>query len=197
MSHAIKRLTYDQKEPGLVQFEMYYAYTPEHIGWGLNEQDIRAFTKQGLTMMLEQSMREWEKEKGSFNPDSSWLQNSLLVDIHKKSDIVREFYFNGPVVDKMVQLIGPNIEGVTSQLTFKMRNNTKLFGWHQDNGYGELEPLPEDHALWRTPHTVLTQHTGGGFGHEQTKKVQFFLDNLQYFKQGETLKNMVNFNQGY
>ena len=43
MSHAIKRLTYDQTAPGLVQFEMYYAYTPEHVGWGLNEQDIRAF----------------------------------------------------------------------------------------------------------------------------------------------------------
>ena len=100
----------------------------------------RTLTDQGLKMMLEQSMREWEKEKGPFNPDSSWLQNSLLVDIHKKSDIVREFYFNGPVVDKMVQLIGPNIKGVTSQLTFKMRNNTKPFGWHQDNGYGELEP---------------------------------------------------------
>lgn len=38
------------------------------------------------------------------------------------------------------QLIGPNIKGATSQLTFKMRGHTKPFGWHQDNGYGELDP---------------------------------------------------------
>ena len=61
----------------------------------------------------------------------------------------------------------------------------------------EQEPLPEDHALWSMPRTVLTQHTGGGFGHEQAKKVQLFLENLRYFKQGETLKNIINFNQGY
>jgi len=29
---------------------------------------------------------------------------------------------------------------VTSQLTFKMRGNTRAFAWHQDNGYGELDP---------------------------------------------------------
>jgi ectoine hydroxylase-related dioxygenase (phytanoyl-CoA dioxygenase family) len=38
------------------------------------------------------------------------------------------------------QIIGPNVKGATSQLTFKMKGNTKPFGWHQDNGYGELEP---------------------------------------------------------
>jgi ectoine hydroxylase-related dioxygenase (phytanoyl-CoA dioxygenase family) len=44
------------------------------------------------------------------------------------------------MVEIASQLIGPNIKGATSQLTFKMCGNTKPFGWHQDNGYGELDP---------------------------------------------------------
>ncbi len=36
---------------------------------------------------------------------------------------------------------------VASQLTFKMRGNTKPFGWHQDNGYGELDPCNAETAL--------------------------------------------------
>jgi ectoine hydroxylase-related dioxygenase (phytanoyl-CoA dioxygenase family) len=54
--------------------------------------------------------------------------------------LIKAFYFVGPLVNIAGQLIGPNIKGATSQLTFKMRGNTKPFGWHQDNGYGELDP---------------------------------------------------------
>ena len=42
ISHAIKRLTTHRK-PGLLQFEMWYAYTAEQDRSGLSEQDIRAF----------------------------------------------------------------------------------------------------------------------------------------------------------
>lgn len=94
----------------------------------------------GVQKAMEECMIEWEKEKGEFDPSNSWLKNSLLVDIHKRSKLVRDFYFKGPIVGVMNTLIGPNIKGVTSQLTFKMRGNTKPFGWHQDNGYGELNP---------------------------------------------------------
>ena len=97
-------------------------------------------TPHGTESLLRECMTEWEKEKGPFDPNSSWLKNSLLADIHKKSEIARQFYFDGPLVAIMQQLIGPNIKGVASQLTFKMRGNTKPFGWHQDNGYGELDP---------------------------------------------------------
>ncbi len=97
-------------------------------------------TTHGTELLLQECMTEWEKEKGPFDPESTWLKNSLLADIHKKSEIARQFYFEGPLVSIMQQLIGPNIKGVASQLTFKMRGNTKPFGWHQDNGYGELDP---------------------------------------------------------
>lgn len=100
----------------------------------------RTLTERGLQEMRRQCMEAWNGEKKQYNPDGTWLQNSLLVNIHHQAPIARDFYFRGPLVRIAAQLIGPNIKGVTSQLTFKMRGNTKPFGWHQDNGYGELDP---------------------------------------------------------
>ena len=94
----------------------------------------------GLEQMRSECMQAWNREKEGFDADKTWLQNSLLVNIHHKAPVVKDYYFEGPLVDIATQLIGPNIKGATSQLTFKMRGNTKPFGWHQDNGYGELEP---------------------------------------------------------
>lgn len=100
----------------------------------------RVLTDSGLEAMRSECMAAWRTDKGEFDPNKSWLQNALLGDIHHRSATVRDFYFGGPLVDVAEQLIGPNVKGVTSQLTFKMHGNTKAFGWHQDNGYGELEP---------------------------------------------------------
>lgn len=118
----------------------------------LSEDDLRLFgetgyhrygpilTGTGLEMMREQCMNAWSAEKGEFDENKNWLQNALLRNIHKKSAIVRDYYFEGPLADVAEQIIGPNIKGATSQLTFKMRGNTMDFGWHQDNSYGELDP---------------------------------------------------------
>lgn len=97
-------------------------------------------TADGLEQMRKECMIAWNAEKQAFDPNKSWLQNSLLVNIHHQAPAVRDYYFEGPLVDIASQIIGPNIKGATSQLTFKMAGNTKPFGWHQDNGYGELEP---------------------------------------------------------
>ena len=43
-------------------------------------------------------------------------------------------------MDVAEQIIGPNLKAATSQLTFKTGGNRMVFPWHQDNGYGELEP---------------------------------------------------------
>ena len=101
----------------------------------------RTLTDEGLREMRRQCMEVWDSEKKAFNPDGTWLQNSLLKNIHHQAPLAREFYFRGPLVSIAEQLIGPNIKGATSQLTFKMRGNTKPFAWHQDNGYGELDPF--------------------------------------------------------
>lgn len=47
----------------------------------------------------------------------------------------------------------------------------------------DVEPLPPEHALWRTPNCHITPHTGGG--HRDTEKVliEQFLANLAAFEQ--------------
>jgi hypothetical protein len=118
----------------------------------LSREDVRHYEEQGylflrgvlnpsdLATMLDECMQAWNNEKGGYDPAGTWLHNALLPDIHHQSTAVRGYYNRGPLVDVAEQLIGPNIKGATSQLTFKMRGNTKPFGWHQDNGYGQLEP---------------------------------------------------------
>lgn len=100
----------------------------------------RVLNDAGLEEMRCQCMAAWNSDKGEFDGSKTWLQNSLLTDIHHRAEIVREYYYRGPLVDAAEQLIGPNIKGATSQLTFKLRGNTMAFGWHQDNSYGELDP---------------------------------------------------------
>lgn len=124
----------------------------------------RTLTDRGLERMREECMAAWRAEKGDFDPAKTWLENALLPDIHHRSPVVRRYYFSGPLVDVAEALIGPNVKGATSQLTFKMRGNTKPFAWHQDNGYGELEPYnaiscltalddtdPSNGCLWLIP----------------------------------------------
>jgi hypothetical protein len=118
----------------------------------LTADDIRSFKENGFVVLrnvldaphraalLDECMQIWREDKSSFDPDATWLQNALVRDIHHRSTLVRHYYFEGPLVDVAEQLIGPNIKGATSQLTFKMRGNTQSFGWHQDNGYGQLDP---------------------------------------------------------
>lgn len=130
----------------------------------------RVLTDRGLEQLRAESMTAWQKEKDAFDPAKTWLQNSLLSNIHRQSDTARKFYFSGPLVTVAEQIVGPNLKGATSQLTFKMRGNTKPFAWHQDNGYGELDPYNAvstltalddadqgNGCLWLVP----TSHRGG------------------------------------
>ena len=93
-----------------------------------------------LHTLTQDCMNAWVNEKGPFDPEGTWLHNALLTDIEQKSTCVRDYYRQGPLVDVAEQLIGPNIKGAATQLTFKMRGNAMPFGWHQDNGYGQLDP---------------------------------------------------------
>jgi len=144
----------------------------------------QTLTEQGLQQMRDQAMVVWAKEKGPFDPQKTWLQNALVPNIHHHAPLVRQYYFNGPLVGVAQQLIGPNIKAATSQLTFKMRGNIKPFAWHQDNAYGELDPYNaiscltalddanlENGCLWLVPgshkegqadyvHTIANKQSG-------------------------------------
>lgn len=122
------------------------------LPYRLSEVDVQRYQEDGylvlqnvlatdaLEALRNECMAAWAEEKGPFDPEATWLKNALLPNIHYRSPLVRRYYFQGPLVDVAEQLVGPNIKGATSQLTFKMRGNDKPFGWHQDNGYGELDP---------------------------------------------------------
>jgi Phytanoyl-CoA dioxygenase (PhyH) len=97
-------------------------------------------TRKGVEMIREECMAAWAKEKQGFQEHRSWLENTLLPNVHHLSRAVRDYYFEGPMVDVATQVVSPNVKGATSQLTFKLRGNTKPVQWHQDNGYGQLDP---------------------------------------------------------
>ena len=59
------------------------------------------------------------------------------------------------------------------------------------------EPLPPDHAFWRCPNTIVTQHSAGGTTDELDRKIDVFLDNLARYRAGEPLDGLVDFKKGY
>lgn len=110
----------------------------------------RILTDAGLKEMLEQCMAAWTAHKQSFDPAKTWLENALLVNIHHLAPIVRDFYFEGPLVDVATQVIGPNIKGATSQLTFKMRETPNPSHGIRTTGMGSLNrtTLSRASRLW-------------------------------------------------
>jgi phytanoyl-CoA hydroxylase len=78
-------------------------------------------------------------------------RSGLAVDtqlIHRSS-LLREFVTRGPQVAPAVELLGPNVCFTHQQFIIKYadaRARTDI-PWHQDNGYGQLEP-PLDLTVW-------------------------------------------------
>lgn len=61
----------------------------------------------------------------------------------------------------------------------------------------EDEPLPTDHAFWRCPNTIVTQHSAGGTADELDHKIDVFLANLARYRTGEPLVGLIDFAKGY
>ena len=78
-------------------------------------------------------------------------RSGLAVDtqlIHR-SALLREFVTRGPQVALAVELLGPNVCFTHQQFIIKYpdaRGRTDI-PWHQDSGYGQLEP-PLDLTVW-------------------------------------------------
>lgn len=79
----------------------------------------------------------------------------------------------------------------------KALKNGEIFGAGLD--VADPEPLPKDDPLWDAGNVIITPHVSGGFHLEQTKNriVNIVIQNLKRFKNGEELKNTVDFNTGY
>jgi phosphoglycerate dehydrogenase-like enzyme len=61
----------------------------------------------------------------------------------------------------------------------------------------EREPLPAGHPLWTLPNVLITPHTAA-FGEDYwTPAIALFKENLERFKRGDSLLNVVDKEHGY
>jgi phosphoglycerate dehydrogenase-like enzyme len=72
-------------------------------------------------------------------------------------------------------------------------------GWIAGAGLDvfEEEPLPEDSPLWGMENVIITSHYSGLTPHYNERALDIFLDNLERFRAGEPLRNVVDKRLGY
>ena len=61
----------------------------------------------------------------------------------------------------------------------------------------EEEPLPEASPLWELDNVIITAHYAGSTPHYHERAMAIFLDNLQRYRVGEPLHNVVDKRLGY
>ena len=59
------------------------------------------------------------------------------------------------------------------------------------------EPLPADSELYDTPNVIVTPHTSWSSGRVLDRSIELFTDNLERFRRGEPLANLVDPTAGY
>ena len=59
------------------------------------------------------------------------------------------------------------------------------------------EPLPADHPLWTLPGVMITPHATANSPRMRERQVDLFLENLQRFRSGQPLLNIVDKAAGY
>jgi phosphoglycerate dehydrogenase-like enzyme len=61
----------------------------------------------------------------------------------------------------------------------------------------EPEPLPAGHPLWSTPNVFITGHSSGRGNRSLQRYATIFLENLERFRSGRELINVVDYSAGY
>jgi phosphoglycerate dehydrogenase-like enzyme len=60
-----------------------------------------------------------------------------------------------------------------------------------------IEPLPDDHPLWRLPNAVVTPHTAGASPLRADRAIERFCENLQRLREGQPLLGVIDKRKGY
>jgi phosphoglycerate dehydrogenase-like enzyme len=61
----------------------------------------------------------------------------------------------------------------------------------------ETEPLPKDNPLWDMENVIVTPHCSSVYDGWEQRSVEMFCDNLDRWKRGEPLRNVVDPTRGY
>lgn len=61
----------------------------------------------------------------------------------------------------------------------------------------QQEPLPQDNPLWEMPNVIVTPHMAGGAMDYVERVIAIFCDNLDSFRNGRPLRNVIDPKRGY
>src|SRR5579859_3075114 len=61
---------------------------------------------------------------------------------------------------------------------------------------GEFERPPLE-RLWSNPHVLITPHISGASDQDRHGAIDVFRDNLRAYINGETLRNVIDWDRGY
>ncbi|MEG3585974.1 MAG: phytanoyl-CoA dioxygenase family protein [Actinomycetota bacterium] len=109
---------------------------------------------------------------------------AILFGIHPclRSEVVKKFISQQPFADICHDLIGPNVRLYWDQLVYKETEKPRRFPWHQDNGYGYVEPqqyltcwvpLVDVHEGNGCPWIVPNVHKQGTLAHNYIEPLGF------------------------
>ena len=96
---------------------------------------------ESLSLLRSESERLWAAANKAFDGSASWNQNALLNGVHKESLLFRQVMYGSSLVDAMTNVIGSNIKAASNQLVYKHPHDSRPYDWHQDNGFGPLDPF--------------------------------------------------------
>src|SRR5690242_5717435 len=95
---------------------------------------------EALERLRAEADRIWASINRGYEREASWNQNALVNCVHKESAELRDVLYRSALPDVMVQLIRPNVKLASNQLVFKQPGDDRPYSWHQDNGFGPLDP---------------------------------------------------------
>lgn len=98
-------------------------------------------------LIADQTVEALLHEQARFSQPDTPL--SVEVQLVHRSSVIRELALNGPQVALAVELLGPNVCFTHQQFVSKGADagEGSDVPWHQDSGYGRLEP-PSDLTVW-------------------------------------------------
>ena len=109
---------------------------------------------------------------------------AILFGIHPclRSEMVKQFISQQPFTDICHDLIGPDVRLYWDQLVYKQTEKPRRFPWHQDNGYGFVEPqqyltcwipLVDVHVGNGCPWIVPKVHRNGTLSHKYVEPLGY------------------------